>query len=82
MRSWTLDQAGSFEIVPDGEGFAWSIPAGPATIRYEARLEDGKWVEVGRRLVEGQPPMEIFRMELTRVDDGTGWPADGALGPR
>src|SRR5690606_21005792 len=82
MRSWTLDQAGSFEIVPDGEGFAWSIPAGPATIRYEARLEDGKWVEVGRRLVEGQPPVEIFRMELTRVDVGTGWPADGALGPR
>jgi hypothetical protein len=81
MRSWAQGQSGTFDLILTGNRVAWEIPAGPAKIRYEAWLEDGKWVEVGHRLVPGQPPVEILRMELTRIGD-TDWPAAGVLGPR
>jgi hypothetical protein len=81
MRSWARGQTGTFELAVTDGRVVWEIPAGPATIRYEAWLEDGKWVEVGHRLVPGQPPMEILRMELTRIGD-TDWPAAGVPGPR
>jgi hypothetical protein len=81
MRSWAQGQTGVFDLILTGNRVAWEIPAGPARIRYEAWLEDGKWVEVGHRLVPGQPPVEILRMVLTRIGD-TDWPAAGVAGPR
>lgn len=80
MRSWTLEAAGAFPIEVAGQGFRWETPGGPnAVIRYSATFDGTTWTEVGQRVAEGQPPMEIFRMVLTRVDD-TDWPAAGALG--
>jgi hypothetical protein len=80
MRSWTLEQAGAFAIEPTATGFTWTIPAGPATIRYEATIRKGTWTEVGTRHVPGQPPVEFFRMELVRIGDSD-WPAGGVVGP-
>ncbi len=80
MRSWAQGQTGAFPITTEGNRVVWEIPAGPARIRYEAWYEDGKWKEVGHRLVEGQPPVEILRMELVRIGNN-GWPAAGVPGP-
>lgn len=81
MRSYALGQAGDFALTPTADGFTWEIPAGPATIRYAATVEDGVWHEVGDRIVPGQEPVRFFEMTLTRVGD-TAWPADGAIPPQ
>jgi hypothetical protein len=79
MRSWTLEREGSFPIEVEGGKVSWEFPAGPgAIVRYEAALVDGKWVEVGHRIAEGRPPLEIMRMELSRIGDND-WPAAGAV---
>lgn len=78
MRSYALGRAGDFALTPTADGFAWEIPAGPATIRYTATVEDGTWHEVGDRIVPGQEPVRFFEMTLTRVGD-TDWPAAGAV---
>jgi hypothetical protein len=75
FRSHAQGHAGDFpvEILPDG--FAWSIAAGPATIRYTATVKDGVWTEVGERLAAGAPPVRIFEMTLRRIGDA-GWSRD------
>jgi hypothetical protein len=78
FRSYAQGRAGTFSIVPQGTGYVWEIPAGPATIRYTATLENGKWHEVGDRVVPGQAPQRFFDMQLTRVGD-TDWPAAGGM---
>ena len=79
MRSWTLDHAGTFPITAEPNGFRWETPGGPgATIEYRATFDGETWIEVGHRLVEGQPPVEIYRMALKRVGGG-GWPETGAV---
>ena len=51
------------------------------TIRYTAVIGNGKYHEVGDRIVPGRSPMRIFEMNLERVGD-TDWPAAGAVGPK
>ena len=36
MRSYAMGQTGDFPVMLTSDGFAWEIPAGPATIRYQA----------------------------------------------
>lgn len=81
MRSYAQGYSGdfAFELLPGG--FVWSIPAGPATLRYTATVKEGVWAEIGERLVPGQPPVRTFEMSLRRVGD-TDWPAAGALPPK
>ena len=75
MTSWAPGNAGAFPIRPTADGYVWEIPAGPgAVIRYTATIRDGALREIGERIVEGAPPMQIFEMNLRRVGD-TGWPA-------
>jgi hypothetical protein len=81
MHSWAQGQAGVFPIEVTDTGYSWSIPAGPATIRYVARLEGGRWIETGHRLVAGQEPMPIYAMELERIGTSS-WPAADAVPPR
>ena len=66
-----FDAAGDFplELLPDG--FAWSIAAGPATIRYTATVKDGVWTEVGERIASGAPPVRIFEMILRRIGNAS-----------
>jgi hypothetical protein len=81
MRSYAMGIAGDFPVERTGDGFTWTIPAGPATIRYQATVRDGTWIEVGDRLVPDQPPVRFFEMKLTRVGDSE-WPQAGAIAPR
>ena len=75
MTSWAQGNQGAFPIRPTADGYVWEIPAGPgAVIRYTATIRDGTLREIGERVVEGAPPMQIFEMNLRRVSD-TGWPA-------
>ncbi|MCG2593957.1 DUF1579 domain-containing protein [Ramlibacter sp. XY19] len=78
FKSNAEGREGDFPLEVSPDGFAWSIQAGPARIRYVATVKDGMWHEVGERLVEGQPPLRIFEMHLKRLGS-TGWPADGAV---
>lgn len=75
MRSYAMGHSGDFPFRPTADGYVWEVPAGPgAIIRYTATVKDGKLREVGERIVAGQPPMQIFEMNLERVAD-TDWPA-------
>jgi hypothetical protein len=81
LRSYAQGYAGSFKLVPAGNGYVWEVSAGPAmTIRYTANLHDGTWTEVGDRIAAGQPPQRFFQMDLKRVGD-TDWPEAGAQRP-
>ena len=81
MHSHAMGQVGDFEIKPTADGYTWETPAGPATIRYTAILGDGTLREIGERIVAGQPPQQIFEMNLKRISD-TDWPAAGAIPPK
>jgi hypothetical protein len=81
LHSYALGRAGDFDLVPTADGYVWTIPAGPFTIRYTATLAGGTWTEVGDRIAAGQPPQRFFEMRLTRVSDSD-WPAANGPGPR
>ena len=81
FRSYAQGRAGDFTITPTADGYVWSIPAGPATIRYTATFKAGTWTEIGERIVAGQPAMKFFEMNLKRVGD-TSWPDGGAMTPQ
>lgn len=81
MHSYAQGQVGDFMLTPSADGYTWEIPAGQMTIRYTAVIKDGKYREVGDRVVPGRSPVRIFEMNLKRVSD-TDWPAAGAVGPK
>jgi hypothetical protein len=81
LHSYAQGLAGDFDLTLTSDGYAWEIPAGPATIRYTAVIKNGAWREVGDRVVPGQDPVRFFEMNLKRVGD-TNWPAAGAVPPR
>ncbi len=78
FHSYAMGYAGDFVLTPTSDGYYWEIPAGPVTIRYTAVIKDGKWREVGDRIVPGQEPVRFFEMNLKRVGNST-WPAAGAI---
>lgn len=79
FSSWAMGQSGVFPIRPTENGYVWEVPAGPgAIIRYTATIEGDAFREVGHRIVEGAPPMQIFEMNLRRVSDSD-WPGGGAV---
>ena len=80
MRSYAMGQAGDFPLTVTPTGAVWTIPAGPATIRYTITAKDGVWHEVGERMVPGQPAQPFFEMTLKRIGDSS-WPAAGAISP-
>jgi hypothetical protein len=81
MRSYAQGYQGDFVITPTADGYTWEIPAGPMTIRYTAVIKDGKWREVGDRIMPGRPPVRFFEMNLVRVGDSD-WPGAGAISPK
>jgi hypothetical protein len=80
MRSYAMGRAGDFPLTLIPNGAVWTIPAGPATLRYTITAKDGVWHEVGERVVEGQPPVQFFEMTLKRIGDSS-WPTAGAIPP-
>lgn len=81
MHSYAQGSVGDFSLTPTADGFVWEIPAGPMTIRYTAVIKDGKWNEVGDRLMPGKDPVRFYEANLQRVGDSD-WPAAGAIGPQ
>lgn len=82
LHSWALGRSGDFALKRTEDGYVWEIPAGPgATIRYTATIQNGKWREVGDRIVSDKEPQRIFEMNLVRVGD-TDWPGAGAIPPK
>lgn len=78
FHSYAQGRSGDFEMVATPDGYVWTIPAGPAKLRYTASLKAGEWSETGERLVEGRPAFRIFEMHLKRVGD-TDWPGAGTV---
>jgi hypothetical protein len=81
MRSYAMGHAGDFPVRRTADGFAWEIPAGPMTIRYNAIIKDGTWTEVGDRIAPGKDPVRFFEMTLKRIGDSD-WPQAGAVALR
>jgi hypothetical protein len=81
IRSYAMGSAGDFPVTLTPDGFSWTIPAGPATIRYNAVVKDGTWTEVGDRVEPGKDPVRFFEMRLVRVGDSD-WPGANAVSPR
>ncbi len=78
FRSYAQGYAGDYPLDVGPEGFTWSINMGPAVMRYTSTVKDGTWVEVGERIVPGQPPEKTFEMRLKRIGS-TEWPSSGAV---
>lgn len=79
FKSWAMGRQGDFPLTVTADGYIWSVPAGPnMSIRYTAVIKDGAWREIGEFIMEGQPPRQIFEMNLKRVGD-TDWPGAGAI---
>ena len=78
MHSHAMGRVGDFPLTVTPDGYVWEIPAGPMTIRYTAVIKDGKWREVGDRIMPGRDPVRFFEMNLVRIGD-TDWPAGGAI---
>jgi hypothetical protein len=78
LRSYAMGRTGDFELAPTDDGYIWSVPAGPMTIRYTATIADDTWTEVGDRIVEGRDSIRFFEMKLTRVGDSD-WPVAGTI---
>ena len=75
LHSYALGRSGDFPLELTPTGYVWQIPAGPgAIIRYTATITADHWREIGERIADGVPPVQIFEMNLTRVGD-TKWPA-------
>ncbi|MFZ2492290.1 MAG: DUF1579 domain-containing protein [Thermoanaerobaculia bacterium] len=81
LRSYSTGHKGDFVLTPTADGVRWEILAGPMTIRHTVVLKDGKWHEVGDRIIAGREPVRFFEMTLTRVGDSD-WPEKGAVGPK
>ena len=79
ISSWAQGRSGDFPLTVTGDGYVWTIPAGPnAVIRYTAVIKGDAWREIGEYIVEGQPARQIFEMNLKRIGD-TDWPGVGAI---
>lgn len=75
FRSYAQGYAGTFPVTVWENQYVWQTPAGPgAIIRYTAKLENGRWHEVGERIADGQEPQPVFEMTLERTGD-TSWPS-------
>lgn len=59
---------GNFEGRLEDGAFVWEIDLPGRLIRYTIRVEDGRWLETGVMLMEGSEPLEIFGMDLQRID--------------
>lgn len=81
FRTNSRGEVGDFAFTPTDSGFVWEIPTPGFTIRYTATIRDGRWREVGDRIVSGGQPVRFFEMEVVRFGD-TDWPAAGAVPPR
>lgn len=82
-KAYTLNavangQRGTFPIELRENGFDWFIERGPAKIRYETRLEEGRWHETGFVAMPGREEMKFFEMTLERIADSD-WPVAGTL---
>jgi len=79
ITAWTGGRAGAFPLTVVDDGFVWEMPAGPgAIVRHTATVRDGRWHEVGERIVEGAAPVTTIELDLVRVGD-TDWPGGGAV---
>lgn len=81
MQSYAQGRTASFELTVRPDGFAWSMPAGPGTVRYSAVVHAGRWTEVGELQMPDRPAVKVFEMTLERIGP-TDWPAAGAPAPR
>lgn len=80
FRSYAQGFSGTFDFELTSDGYIWEVPAGPTLMRYKAVVKEGNWKEIGERIVPGQPPVQIFEMNLKRIGD-TDWPAGNPVPP-
>jgi hypothetical protein len=60
--------------------YTWQIGNPTTGLHYEGALENGEWIQIGRRIAPGAEPIIMSDYRLRRVAD-TDWPEAGAIGP-
>lgn len=80
MRSYAMGFSGDCVVTATDDGFEWEMQYGPMKQRYTATFRNGKWHEVGERMIGDLEPVKFFEMTLERIGD-TDWPSGGAVGP-
>ena len=81
FSTWASGMKAEYPITVTQNGFSWSHPAGPnGSMHYAATIEDGRWVQTGDYRAEGQAPVRVIEMNMTRIGDGD-WPGAGAIPP-
>jgi hypothetical protein len=81
FRSFARGEVGDFPFTATDSGFVWEVKVPNMTMRYTTVVKDGRWHEVGERIVEGKPPVKFIELDLQRIGD-TDWPAAGAVAPK
>ena len=81
IHSYAQGYSGDFKFVPTADGYYWEAPAGPATIRYTAVIKGDHFTETGERIVSGQAPVKMFKMDLARLGDSS-WPGANPVSSR
>ena len=81
MQANAMGSSGTFPMQVSATGYVWEVPAGPAKVRYTARVSGGEWHEIGEFVSADRPPMKVFEMRLKRLGP-TDWPSAGAVPPR
>lgn len=78
FQSHAMGRSGGVTLKPTADGFRREIAAGPMTIRHVVTHANGRWHEVGERVMPGQPPVLIYDTTLHRIGDSA-WPGAGAV---
>ena len=82
LGTHAMGYGGDMKFEPAADGVIWEVPAGPAMVmRYTATVRNGRWHEVGDRILSGGKSIRFFEMNLERIGDSN-WPTAGAIPPR
>ena len=67
LDAWNDGRYVRADVTPVEGGFDWGFDAGGRQIRYEMRLEDGRWHETGHMLLESGQSVPFVELTLERV---------------
>jgi hypothetical protein len=82
MRSYQSGRIREHVLSLTDDGVAWeSESGGSATVRYEASVKNGAWVETATRVPARGEPETYVEVRMKRLRN-SGWPQAGGLGAK
>jgi len=82
MNARAAGRSGLFSFqVTGAQTYAWQIGSPTAGLHYESVIDNGEWIQIGRRIAPDAESLTMSDYRLRRVGP-TDWPEAGALGPK